>query len=323
MTITWHGRTREPSLRQIRYFLEVAKAGSYRRAAARIGVSQPTLTAQIAALEDILGCVLLERMKTGAVPTPLGRDLIGLAQTLVHEMDLFTQKARSGSLGVVGTHRLGVPPTLGPYLLPEVIGAVHEAYPDLQLYVREDGPRDLEAQLLEGHYDLILTQFPLTASDITTDILFDEPLILTASGDHPLSLLDQVTPEHLHGQKLLALEDRYRFFDQVQELAHRFHARLLREYEGTSLDTLRHMVGMNMGLGFLPALYVRSEITPRKDVQILPLSEVPAYRTIALAWRPSAPYRVLYRALASLIRSICREKLHADVHAYEPSSPSI
>lgn len=80
---------------------------------------------------------------------------------------------------------------------------------------------------------------------------------------------------------------------------------------------------MNMGLGFLPALYVRSEITPRKDVQILPLSEVPAYRTIALAWRPSAPYRVLYRALASLIRSICREKLHADVHAYEPSSPSI
>ncbi|WP_281300325.1 MULTISPECIES: hydrogen peroxide-inducible genes activator [unclassified Iodidimonas] len=320
MTITKKQPHREPGVKQIRYFLEVAKAGSFRRAASRLGVSQPTLSAQISVLEEILGCPLLERAKTGAMPTPIGQEIIPLAEEILHDISLLMDRARLGHGGLGGTHRLGVSPSIGPYLLPEVIGAIHDAYPDLRLYVREEDPRELEAKLLDGRFDIILTSMPMDIGGLVTHNLYDEPLLLTASLDHPLAAKAMVEGADLRDQTLLALEERYRFFDQVQELAHRYQARLLREYEGTSLDTLRHMVGMNMGLGFLPALYVRSEILPRKDVVVLGLNEELAYRTVAMAWRPSVPHRRLYRELAQFIRRMCQERLSADVRVHDPSA---
>lgn len=302
-----------PTIRQLQYFVEVMHAGSLRAAGARIGVSQPTLSAQLSSLEQMLGVTLFERSRSGMIATPAARDLLGQAETILHEMTLLTEMARAGAEGPAGTHRLGVPPTLGPYFLPEVIATLHENYPALRLYVREDAPRDLERKLLDGHYDLILAPLPLSAAELTIDVLFNEPLVLTSAPDHPLAKKDLVVDADLKGEKLLALEDRYRFFDQVQELAFRYEARLLREYEGTSLDTLRHMVGMGMGLGFLPALYVRSEIMPRADVAVLPFEKPPAFRTVALAWRPRSPHKRLYRDIAQLFRAICRARLKDEV----------
>lgn len=310
-----------PSFRQLRYFVEVARTGSLRQAGARLGVSQPTLTAQIAALEERLGHRLFERSRGGMIVTPFARDLIGQVDTILHEMTLLIEMAKAGAGGPAGTHRLGVTPSIGPYLLPEVISALHDSYPELRLHVREDAPRDLEAKLLEGHHDLIIVPLPLSLSELSVEILYHEPLHLIAACDHPLASKDLVDDADLEGQKLLALDDRYRYFDQVQELAQRFGARLMREYEGTSLDTLRHMVGMNMGLGFLPALYVRSEIAPRRDVSVLRMRKPPAQRTVALAWRPRSPHRRLYREIATLFRRICQTRLK-DVIVIEPAGES-
>lgn len=298
-----------PGLRQIEYFLEICHQGSFRRAAERLGIAQPTLTTQIAALEAALGATLFERSRGGTLPTPLGRGLIDQAETLLHEAKIFEEMAKSGAVGPAGTHRLGVQPTIGPYLLPEVIGTLHDAWPNLRLHVREEQPRDLETMLIAGRHDLILTALPLFSRELVVDHLFDEPLLLVAAPDHPLASKTQISNGDLAGESLLALEDRYRFFDQVQELALRFGARLLREYESTSLDTLRQMIGMNMGLGFLPALYVRSDIKPRRDVVVLPMHPPPTHRSVGLAWRPTAPHRKLYRDIAARIRNVCKKRL--------------
>jgi len=280
-----------------------------RGAAERLSVSQPTLTSQISALEQALGTTLIERSRGGTLPTPLGRMLADQAETVLNEFALFVELAQARTTEPVGTHRLGVTPTTGPYFLPHVIDSLHGSYPDLRLHVREDGPRDLEANLINGRHDFALTAVPLTSRALSVEVLFEEPLQLVAPPDHPLSAKTVICDADLQGAPLLALEDRYQFYDQVQELALRYGARLLREYAGTSLDTLRQMVGMGMGLGFLPALYVRSEILPRSDVAVLTLDPPPTYRAVGLAWRQSAPHRQLYRKLAHSMRRISRAKL--------------
>ena len=143
------GRSR-PSIRQFEYFIAIADAASFRRAANRLQVSQPTLTNQILALEAALGLQIFERSRGGTVLTAVGRELLPNARRLLEEFQGVIDQAESVSRGPAGTYRLGVTPTLGPYLLPHILPALHHRYTALKLYIREDAPRDLEAGLAAG-----------------------------------------------------------------------------------------------------------------------------------------------------------------------------
>lgn len=299
----------EPTLRQLRYFLAVAKHANFREAATRLGISQPTLSAQIAALEASLEASLFERSRAGTILTPTARSLLSDARDIVERFDSFTAHAKGHTWGVDGTHRFGVPPTLGPYFLPDIIGDLHRDYPRMRLYVRENPPRKLQEELLDGDHDLILTSHPLLSGDFQHVDLFHEPLVLAVSTDHPFAERASVKMRHLKGAQLLSLGERYHLSTQVQLLADKLGASLLRDYEGTSLDTLRQMVATGIGISFLPALYVRSEISGRQDVATVPVSDLVESRTITLAWRNSAPHAALYRDLANKIRSIIAERL--------------
>ena len=144
---------RAPSLRQLQYFIALAEAASFRRAAARLRISQPTLTSQIAALEERLAVQLFERSRTGSRLTPAGRVLLPDARRVVEEFRGFVDHAESMSRGPAGTYRLGVTPTLGPYLLPYVLPRIHSMYAALKFYVREGAPRRLEDDLLAGEHE--------------------------------------------------------------------------------------------------------------------------------------------------------------------------
>lgn len=303
-----------PTFKQLTYLEAVIKSGSFRGASVKLGVSQPTLTSQIAALEESLGLTLLERSRTGALPTSAGRELLPHIENIASEIHAIRDHARFAGSGGSGIHRLGVPPTLGPYYLPEVLSEVHASDPTLRLYVREDTPRELEHGLLDGRYDLILTTMPMELSGLVMEPLFGEPFHLCAPPDHPLVGQGKVDASAIAGERLLAIEERHRLFVQMQALANQFGARLMRDYEGTSLDTVRQMIGTGFGLAFLPALYIRSEIEPRKDVTVLEMSDVPSDRDVVLAWRPTAPQRRLYRDLARQMRQICRSKLADCLH---------
>lgn len=303
-----------PSIRQIEYYVAIAEASSFRRAAQRLGVSQPTLTNQILALEEALGLQLFERSRAGTMATVAGRELLPGARRLLEEFQGLIDQAESVSRGPAGTYRLGVTPTLGPYLLPHVLPALHRHYSALKLYVREEAPRDLEAGLAAGKHDLILTPLPVDDPRLTVAPLFREPLKLVLSAEHPLASQEHIEPSDLAGEPVLTIEEHHHFHRQIQELCTRLRAQLRRDYEGTSLDTLRHMVVMGMGIAFLPALYVRSEIHRPSELRVTTVHGEVIERTHALAWRSAAPARLLFREIAAEISNLVARELPDELY---------
>lgn len=299
------------TFKQIRYFQAISEAGSFRRAADRLGVKQPTLTVQIAALEAALATTLFERHRSGVVMTPAARELLPRARRIAEEMKGFTDQA----LGVSGqsTYRLGVTPTLGPYLLPRVLPAVHQRFEDLRLYVREAIPAQLASDLKSAAHDVVLTTLPLQGDELEVIPLFRESLKLALPLEHPLASKGVVSGEDLVGEAVLTIDEQHLYHRQVSALCESLGATVNRDYEGTSLDTLRQMVVMGMGITFLPSLYVASEIGESDTLRITDVKGVNMNRDHALAWRRRSPARVFFRQLAEAMKAILDEQLADEV----------
>ena len=297
------------TLKQIRYFLAVAEHGSFRRTADRLDVTQPTLTAQIAALEKSLSVKLFERSHTGTWLSAAGRELLVSGRQVLEETKGFVDLADSLTGGASGTYRLGVTPTLGPYLLPQILPGIHAEFENLRLYVREAAPVDLEEQLKNATHDFILTTEPIVSHELEVAPLFREPVKLVLSREHRLAEKPRINRADLLGEAVLTIGEHHLFHRQISELCERLGAVVRRDFEGTSLDTLRQMVVMGMGVAFLPALYVKSEIRSADELCVHDLHGINVYRSHALVWRPRSPARVLFRDLAERIRAIAASSL--------------
>ncbi|MDJ0878162.1 MAG: hydrogen peroxide-inducible genes activator [Halieaceae bacterium] len=298
-----------PSVRQLEYFVAVSRFGSFRRAAEELGISQPTITAQVAQLEKTLAVVLFERGRGGATPTPAGRQLLPIARRTLEELDNLLATAGTASSSGAAIYRLGVKSTLGPYILPRILPAVHARYRHLKLYVREEPPSRLEAALENGDLDLVLTALPTNSSELDGEQLLKEDIKLVMSADHPLADKPVLTPADLAGAQILTTQEGHKLTRMVEQIATRFGAEVLRDYEGTSLDALRLMVVMGMGIAFLPALYIRSEIKADSTLVVRDIEGESFARIIGLAWRSTSPARVFYRQLAQDMREVLREEL--------------
>ena len=266
---------------------------------------------QIAALEAALATTLFERHRSGVVMTPAARELLPRARRIAEEMKGFTDQA----LGVSGqsTYRLGVTPTLGPYLLPRVLPAVHQRFEDLRLYVREAIPAQLASDLKSAAHDVVLTTLPLQGDELEVIPLFRESLKLALPLEHPLASKGVVSGEDLVGEAVLTIDEQHLYHRQVSALCESLGATVNRDYEGTSLDTLRQMVVMGMGITFLPSLYVASEIGESDTLRITDVKGVNMNRDHALAWRRRSPARVFFRQLAEAMKAILDEQLADEV----------
>ncbi|MEM7507332.1 MAG: hydrogen peroxide-inducible genes activator [Pseudomonadota bacterium] len=296
--------TSDLTLRQLRYLIALSEALHFRRAAERAGISQPSLSAQIQNIEGALGVQLIERNRSGVSLTPAGREVVERARRVIDEVQGINDFAAGAQSGLVGTIRLGVKPTLGPYLLPHIVTPLHRENPDLKLYVREGAPRELEFELSRGEHDVILAQLPVMGAELETQRLFREPLYLALPADHPLATQEIIDSEHLEGLQVLSLTPLYHLHDQITGLCEEFGAKLLRDYEGTSLDALRIMVGMGMGVTFVPALYAQSEIGPKSEVVVRPIKRRAITRSIGLVWRRSAGRADAYHQIAKTIKDV-------------------
>lgn len=295
------------TLRQIRYFAALGKSLQYQRAARQLGISQPSLSQQIAALETALGGRLVERRRDGLILTPLGREAIQQAETVLRAVDALQHIAGPDTAGLTGTLRLGASPTVGPYLLPRVLRQLHLSYPDLKLVIRDGPPRTLAEDLVAGRHDMILTQLPLPEAELRLRPLFREPLALAVPVDHPLARHPHVPRSALAGESLLSLSAAYAMQRQVAALAEAAGAVLRDEFEGTSLDALRQMVSLGMGVAVLPALYVQSEVRPaEEDVAVVPLQPA-LHRQVGLAWRLSSGQPPAFARLGDIIRQVVAE----------------
>lgn len=291
-----------PTLRQLEYLIAIEESRHFRRAAERLGISQPTLSAQIKTLEARLGVALFERSRSAVILTEPGQRIAEIARRVCRDVQEIRDAAKRSATAFSGLIRLGVPPTIGPYLLPHVVPGLHRAYGELKLYIREALPRSLPGDLVEGRHDVLIITLPLARRDIEAEPLFREPLLVAIPADHALAAQPELQRAELKGQSILALEAGHQLHEQVEAIASEVGATIQFDFEGTSLDTLRQMVGMGMGLSILPGLYVRSELEKDKGVVVRPLKGRVLSRTVGMAWRRESPRAGEFRQLSEHIR---------------------
>ncbi|MBD8736660.1 hydrogen peroxide-inducible genes activator [Sphingomonas sp. CFBP 13706] len=290
-----------PTFRQLEYLVAIADARNFRRAAAAAHVSQPTLSQQLRVLEAELGVTLVERQLVGAHLTPVGRDIADRARKLLVERQDLCDLASTARDRAVGTIRFGVTPTLGPYLLPGVIAELARDHPGLRLYIREGIPDEQALELARGQLDMILGPLPIHGDALSIEPLFREDLVLVASPLHPLADRASVTAEDLRGAEVLSLDPRHHLHRQGMILCERYGMVLLRDYEGTSLDSLRQMAATGLGLAILPRLYLCSEVGGDAGVKVLRPDGWNGHRMIAACWRENAANSALYGMIANRV----------------------
>lgn len=300
-------QARSMTLKQLQHFVAIAESGSFRKAAERLNTSQPSLTVQISTLEEILDLKLFERSRSGVVLTAAGRELLQRARQVLEESAGFMERAAWLAGSYSGTFRLGVTPTLGPYLLPRVLPTLHSRYEALRLFVRENDPAQLERGLLASDYDLILSTQPIRGGELEVYPLFREPIKLCLPLDHRLARKPIINREDLFGEEVLTMEEHHLYHRQIAELCASIGAKTRRDYEGTSLDTLRQMVVMGMGIAFLPSLYIASEIREHDPLRVESVRGISVQRHHALAWRRRSPSRGLFQDLARAINELVAE----------------
>lgn len=305
------------TLRQIRYFVALTSAGQYRRAARQLGISQPSLSLQISALEERLGVQLLERRRSGLILTPEGRDVADMAARVLREVEQLEGYASPLQTSLAGTLRLGSTPTIGPYLLPQVLRRLHAAYPKLKLVIRDGALRDLSDDLTAGRHDIVLTQLPIHGDDFHVQPLFREPLLLAVAHTHSLAGRERTQRADLSGENVLSLSPAYALSRQIADLCDDSGATLQEEFEGTSLDAMRQMVSLDMGVTLLPSLYVESEVRKRDGDVAVSQMHPAMYRTIGLAWRKTSGRPRAFQLFCDVIRQVIEEEYS---HAVTPVS---
>ncbi|WP_255611813.1 hydrogen peroxide-inducible genes activator [Ruegeria sp. SCSIO 43209] len=295
------------TLKQLSYFRTLADTGHYRKAAERIGISQPSLSLQIANLESVLCLNLVERGRAGAMLTPEGREILEQTRSILSDVMALQETHNRMKSELSGSFRLGSSPTLGPYLLPRVFLHLHQNHPDLRLIVRDGPPSELLQELLSGMHDVILTQLPVKSADVFVQRLLREPLHLAVALSHPLAKKEYVEDEDLKGENVLVLSRRFTLHSQIENLTKEVGANLLYDYEGTSLDAIRQMTAMNIGISFLPSLYVASEV-PKfgGDVALVPYRPGRLNRSIGLVWRASSGHHRAFSFISDAIRSVAK-----------------
>ncbi len=297
-----------PTLRQLQYLVALEDIAHFGQAAASIPVTQPTLSQQLKELEGRLDVKLVERGKPVRL-TPIGREIAHRARRMLLEVDEIRQLAERSRSGMAGTIRFGVTPTLGPYLVPHAVVRLHRENPALRLYIREGIPDDQFAELARGKLDMVLAPLPVAGRGFHIEPLFREDLSLVAAPDHPLHTKSGLNSSDFAGQPVLSLDRRHHFHRQATTICQDLGAELMRDYEGTSLDSLRQMAGSGLGLAILPELYLRSETGGEDMVKRFAIQDWSATRSIAAVWREGAAFADAYAAIAEVIAAEAREIL--------------
>jgi LysR family hydrogen peroxide-inducible transcriptional activator len=290
------------SLRQLQYAVAVADARSFRRAAELCGVSQPSLSAQLAQLEGALGVRLFERDRRRVLLTPAGEDLIERARRVLVDADDLVDAARRLGDPLAGTIAIGVIPTVSPYLLPTAAPALRRAHPRLTVRWLEDKTENLARELHAGRLDAALLALEADlGGPLQREVIGRDPFVLAAPRAHPLAKPSRPAKlGELRGAHLLLLDDGHCLRDQALAVGANARTEEL-AFRATSLPTLAQMVSAGAGVTLLPRMAVATE-SRRAQLTVRPLSDERAFRTLALVWRPTSPMGAALREIAATIR---------------------
>jgi LysR family hydrogen peroxide-inducible transcriptional activator len=291
------------SLRQLQYVVAVADARSFRQAAAFCAVSQPSLSAQIAQLERALGVTVFERTKRRVLLTSAGAEVIARARDVLREADDLTDAAARLADPFAGVLRIGVIPTISPYLLPEIAPVLRVRHERLRIHWTEDKTPVLAARLHAGDLDAALVALEADLGDVAHETIGHDPFVLAVPLGHPLGVrTTPVTTRDVAGTNVLLLDDGHCFREQALAWCTRARAEEL-DYRATSLPTLTQMVADGAGVTLLPTLALATE-TQRSALRVRAFAAPVPGRTIALVWRRGTPLAPALRAVALTIKGV-------------------
>lgn len=292
------------NLRDLRYLVALADHRHFGRAAEASFVSQPTLSTQIRKLEDELGVALVERAPRRVMLTPVGAEIADRARRVIAEVEQMAQIARRSQDPEAGSVRLGLFPTLGPYLLPHLVPRLRERFPRLELLLVEEKTDRILARLRDGRLDVGLLALPVHDDQLHVEPLFDEPFVLAVPRHHALARRSTVDMRDLEREHLLLLEEGHCLRDQALDVCRLSGADEREGFRATSLETLRQMVAAGVGITLLPMLAVQPPVPPSDDIALLPFGGDPPHRRIAMVWRRSSAMGSFLELLAAEFRAL-------------------
>lgn len=289
------------STRQLRYFDALARHGNFGRAAAECAVTQPALSMQIRDMEAYLGIDLVERARNGVRLTPAGEEAAARARAVLAAISDMERAIRARGRLLEGRLRLGVIPSVAPYLLPRLLPEVSRHHPGLELALRETQTDQLVEELANGSLDLLVLSLPVEHPALESMPLFEDAFLL-AVPEHSRYPLDAfASASQLAPEDLLLLEDGHCFRDQALQVCGAMDQRRLRRFGATSLSTLVQLVANEQGITLLPEMYVRSEGGSIPRVRLLHFPAPEPRRTIGLVWRRTLPFTEDIAEFATLI----------------------
>jgi LysR family hydrogen peroxide-inducible transcriptional activator len=293
------------TLTELRYIVAVARERHFGRAAEACFVSQPTLSVAIKKLEEELDVKLFERGSNEVSVTPLGDDIVRQAQSVIEQAAAIKEIAKRGKNPLAGPLRLGIIYTIGPYLLPELVRHAIDLFPQMPLMLQENFTARLLEMLRTGELDAAIMAEPFPDTGLAIAPLYDEPFLVATPAAHPLAARQSITSEELKQETMLLLGTGHCFRDHVLEVCPEYarfssHAEGIRKsFEGSSLETIKHMVASGMGITVVPKLSVPAE--PSRHLAYIPFSDPVPTRRVVLAWRRSF---TRYEAIAALRNAV-------------------
>jgi len=292
-----------PTLKQLQYFVALRRHGHFGKAAAACFVTQSTLSAGIRELETLLGTTLVERTRRVVRFTPLGLKIADKAERVLREGEELADMARAESLPMTGDLRMGVIPTIAPFLLPVMLPRLRKEWPSLKLYLREETSQAACDALHRGQLDCVLLALPYPCGDVESEMLIDDRLFVAfPDGEAPQGSTVEV--DALDENRMLLLEDGHCLKDHALSACNRPDLRAHAAMMGTSLHTLVQMVDNGLGVTFVPSMAIEAGILDGTSVSAKPLRSDHGFRRVALIWRRSSPRENEFRLLSATLRRI-------------------
>ena len=309
-----------PTIKQLQYLVALRQHRHFGKAAEACFVTQSTLSAGLRELENLLGVVLVERTRRVVRFTPLGQKITDKAVRLLREGEELADMARAQGQPLNGELRMGVIPTIAPFLLPAMLPRLRRQWPNLKLFLREDTSHEACEALHRGHLDCVLLALPFGCGDVDAAALFDDRLFVAyPPGEAPP--VPTIRAAAIDESRLLMLEDGHCLKDHALSACNRPDLRAEAAMMGTSLHTLVQMVDNGLGLTFIPEMAIEAGILEGTGIEARPLESDHAYRRIALIWRRSSPREEEFELLAETLRQIAGEvmpKLTVETPVLEP-----
>lgn len=305
------------TLKQLRYFDALARELHFGRAADACAVTQPALSMQIHELEQSLGLSLVERTRSGVQLTTKGREIAVRCARILGDVRDLVAYAQHANRVLAGTLRLGVIPSVAPYLLPPLLPLLREAYPDLELHVRETQTQVLTDELLEGKLDVLLLALPLKNPDLTNRKLFEDKFLLAVPKNRKLSGRVRATKELIEHERLLLLEEGHCLRDQALTYCSLQQVDTVNTFGASSLATIVEMVSAGYGITLLPEMCIGIEERGR-DITLVRFVEPEPFRTIGLVWRSTSPRTADFEELGRLVTEAWQETVGRAGHHARP-----